>query len=139
MSDADKQRAVHRVVLSMSGTSDSLDSPGDDNKYNPVGMRSQTCTAECTFENVEDNQHLIVLMQAPGHMFAYDRLRSKGNGEVTSVKKTYMPKPMHHGQMLVTLSWGEEPSDLDLFVVAPAKHGTTQIGGGKPALAAAEV
>merc|ERR1719399_312740 len=113
--------------MSMGGEADS----SDDKKFEPVGMRRKTCDGPCEFEKVQDNEAHIVLMQAEGHLFAFDRVESKGRGSSTE-KKSYVPKPMKHGQMIITLSWGAEPSDLDLYVVAPNRHGTTHIGGAKP-------
>lgn len=126
MTNEEKWIEVRRVIMSIGGPS-----PGDGVKYNPVGMQTKECKGKCTFTNVAENEYNLVLMQAPGHMFAFDRVQTKGAGEATT-QKTYVPKPMKHGQMMVTLAWNEYPSDLDLYVVAPAKHGSTHIGGGKP-------
>merc|ERR1711977_680193 len=104
---------------------------GDDAKYRPVGMRIKTCSGECTFKRVTSNTDHIVLMYAKDHLFSYDRVHTTAHGSVHA-NKSFLAKHMKHGQMLITLSWGEDPSDLDLYVVAPAKHGVTEIGGGKP-------
>ena len=44
-----------------------------------------------------------------------------------------MAPTMKKGQMTVVLTWGEWPSDLDLWVMAPAKRNggrNAEIGGG---------
>jgi len=131
MKDAEKLEIVKKFILSIGGPS-----MGGANKYLPVGMQEKPkCGNPCVFHGVTDNQESIVLMYAPGHLLGIEPVSTVGKKSVT--KKSFMAKNMKHGQMLVTLSWGEEPSDLDLYVVAPAEKGATEIGGGKPKVSSA--
>jgi len=132
MSEAAKARAVRRVVMTLGG-----EPLGDDAKFLPVGLRIKKCKAMCSFKKVKDDEDHIVLMYSAKHLFTFDRVKSGKTGSRTKKKSFLAPNNMKHGQMLITLSWGAEPSDLDLFVVAPAKHGVTEIGGGKEQVSAA--
>jgi hypothetical protein len=130
MSKADKDRAVMRFVSSLGGFQ------GDNPAFRPVGLDYlPNCKSNCIFRNVEAGQDHLVLMYAAGHLLGIDRASTKGYPKM-AVTKSYLAKNMKHGQMLVTLAWGEYPSDLDLYVVAPAKHGVIQVGGDKAAISA---
>jgi hypothetical protein len=120
-------KAVEDVVMGLGGRP-----MGKAAKFNPVGFdkKKQDSPGWCKFEGVSEHDDHLMLMFVPGYLFTFDRVKTKGTGVVK--KRTFMAKNMEHGQMLITLSWDQNPHDLDLYVVAPGKHGDTEIGGGKP-------
>merc|ERR1719446_1235968 len=123
----DKMKAVKRVVLSLGGPVEVAA-----HKYTPAGFVEARGVKgnKVTFSKLAEGEEQIVLINTPGYLFTFDRVKTKGAHSKVS-KKAMVAKKMKHGQMIITLSWGEEPSDLDLYVVAPGKNSDAEIGGGK--------
>lgn len=126
-SPEEMQAEVRKVVMSLGGRD-----LGAGSKFNPVGFAEKKAgSGWTTFKGVAENDDHVMLMFVPGYLFTFDRVKTKGAHSMVK-KRTFMAKNMEHGQMLITLSWDQNPHDLDLYVVAPGKHGDTEIGGGKP-------
>jgi hypothetical protein len=129
MTPKEQKAAVMKVIMEMGGGK-----LGGARKYMPVGIKTKDSVrgeSSVTFENVEEDTEHIVLLFKPGYLFNFEYVKS-GASDTLTHKRSIMAKKLKHGQMIITLTWGEEPSDLDLYVVAPGRKGDTAVGGDKP-------
>jgi len=121
-----QSREIKRVVMSMGGeVADGT---------TPLGFQTASTknTEWAQFNKVDENTDHIALIFSPGFLFTYEEIKSGATNSLTK-KRSIMAPTMKKGQMTVVLTWGEWPSDLDLWVMAPAKRNggrNAEIGGG---------
>jgi len=94
-------------------------------KLLPLGMqlkRDNRNRGHVSFRNLAQKEDYVLITFKPGFLFVFNTFKSGGKNHLTK-KRVLMAKSMKKGQLLITLTWKRNPSDLDLYVIAPPKPG----------------
>jgi hypothetical protein len=135
------KEVIHRIV--------SLRGHVDRGSASPLGMQVKAVKGKTvTFSGMAAGEDYLVVAFKPGYVFEHQTIKTTplppaaaaaaGAAKKIAAKiatstttRLFLSKSMRPGRMMAILTWHKQPTDLDLYVVAPgrSKKSDTTVGG----------